>query len=217
MVNRQDLTSVGPKVDVINWKLLGTCNLKCKHCYGPPKEERPLEYETLQCLISKFSILRPNWIVLSGGEPLLVPRIEDLARRIKDEGISLSLSTNTTYFNQFRDLINSSVNSLNIPLDGSTPRIHALSRSNEQSFYTFFEVLEHYLANPKIKPKILKVGTVCSRVNRGDLEKISNKLERFFSIIDYWKLYEVSNYDTQQQLRAPLLYSHEDFINETLI
>ena len=33
-------------IKAIDWKLIGTCNLRCLHCYGPPKTERVLLVQT---------------------------------------------------------------------------------------------------------------------------------------------------------------------------
>ena len=71
------------KISIIDWKLLGTCNLRCLHCYGPPKSERELPFDDLIKIINKFPKLGVEWVVLTGGEPLLVKNIERVMEHIK--------------------------------------------------------------------------------------------------------------------------------------
>src|SRR6185369_5270996 len=58
-------------IDTVDWKLIGTCNLRCRHCYGPRKTHKSLPLRELFALINKFDELNVQWLVLTGGEPLL--------------------------------------------------------------------------------------------------------------------------------------------------
>lgn len=156
------------KIDIVDWKLIGTCNLRRLHCYGPLKKERALPLEKLLVLISKFRQLNLSWVVITGGEPLIVPNVDTVMRTLKASGIKIALSTNSSFFRRFERMIEECVSSLNIPLDGSTPQVHAASRMDEKSFHTFFDVLKHYQAHPERKPEILRIGTVYSKATHGD-------------------------------------------------
>lgn len=202
------------RIDVIDWKLIGTCNLRCLHCYGPLKSERALPLEQLFEVISKFEELGPLWVVLTGGEPLIVPHIDRVMRRLKAADIRIALSTNSSFFRRRQEVIEECVASLNIPLDGSTPQIHAASRVDETSFHTFFDVLRHYRNRPERKPEILRVGTVYSKATRGDFIAMARLLEPFAAIMDTWKIYEIIDYEFQPELRQPILHEHDTFGEE---
>lgn len=202
------------RIDVIDWKLIGTCNLRCLHCYGPPKSERALPLEQLLEVVSRFAEINPPWVVLTGGEPLIVPRIDSVMRRLKAAGIRIALSTNSSFFRRHQAVIEACVASLNIPLDGSTPRIHAASRADETSFHTFFDVLGYYRDYPERKPEILRVGTVYSKATRGDFVAMARLLEPFAAIMDTWKIYEIIDYEFQPELRRPILHEHGTFGEE---
>lgn len=199
------------RVSVIDWKLIGACNLRCLHCYGPPKNEFSLPLEKLLKIIEIFHKIQPEWVVMTGGEPLLVPNIGILFQKLNEAGIKIALSTNTHFFRKHQKNIEKYVSSLNIPLDGSTPGIHAKSRKDEKSFHTFFDVLNNYLQNPDEKPELLRVGTVYSAANRNDFCSIASRLEPYETVIDTWKIYEIIDYEFQPTERAPLLLESGSF------
>ncbi len=202
------------RIDVIDWKLIGACNLRCLHCYGPPKSERALPLEQLLDVILRFEEIDPLWVVLTGGEPLIVPHIDSVMRRLKAAGIHIALSTNSSFFRRHQEDIEACVVSLNIPLDGSTPQIHAASRADETSFHTFFDVLGHYQDHPARKPKVLRVGTVYSKATRGDFIAMARLLEPFAATMDTWKIYEIIDYEFQPKLRQSILHEHDTFSEE---
>lgn len=201
------------EIDVIDWKLIGSCNLRCLHCYGPDKVEKALPIDDLFQIAEKFRKLKAKWVVLTGGEPMLVPGIDLLIRELAHQGLKVALSTNSMFFRGHEKTIETYVSSLNIPLDGSTPERHARSRLDTRSFHTFFDVLEHYMENLREKPKLLRVGTVYSAANEGDFQDMAKLLEIYDSVIDTWKIYELMDYEFQPERREPLL-NHGSFVRE---
>ena len=199
------------KIDIVDWKLTGECPLRCLHCYGPPKTEKALDLHPLTQVVGKFKDLGIEWAVLTGGEPLVVPFIIDVMHELNNEGIKIALSTNTFFFRLFQESIEKYVSSLNIPLDGSTSEIHALSRRDELTYNTFFDILRYYKAYPKKKPELLRVSTVFSKVNKDDLINIAKKLEEFDEVIDTWKICELIDYEFQQKERKNILPRKGEF------
>ncbi len=203
-------------IDTVDWKLIGTCNLRCLHCYGPPKTERVLSLQKLGAIINKFEALSIRRAVLTGGEPLLVPNIGEVMRLLHEGGMSIALSTNTSLFTNFQDEIEKYVSSLNIPLDGSTSEIHERSRADRRTFFSCLEILRYYLNNPKRKPTMIRVGTVYSKATAGDFLAIAGLLEPFAEIITTWKIYELIDYEFQPDLRKPIVHDPADFEREML-
>lgn len=199
------------KIDIVDWKLIGACNLECRHCWGPPKTEKALPQESLFVLIERFVEIGVHWVVLTGGEPLVVPCIDAVLERLHRRGLSVSLSTNTSFFRRHQSAIEAFVSSLNIPLDGSTPAIHARSREDETSYHTCFDVLRHYQCHPSVKPEVLRVGSVYSKATQGDFLAMAECLEPFAEVIDTWKIYELIDYEFQRRLRHPILHEEGTF------
>lgn len=190
------------KIDTVDWKLLGSCNLKCLHCYGSPKHQKHLPLELLLKIIDRFAELKIRRVVLTGGEPLLVKGIDVVLSRLAGHNISIALSTNTSFFGKHQRAIEQHVYSLNVPLDGPTPEIHARSRMDTSSFYSCLEVLRYYRSNPARKPTLIRVGTVYSSTTAGTFLQMANLLEPFASTINTWKIYELMEYEFQPELRA---------------
>src|SRR5438093_3505017 len=76
---------------VVAWNLTKRCNLECAHCYisAGPHESAAAELETAECLRIVDEILATNHaplVILSGGEPLLRPDLETIARHASQGG-----------------------------------------------------------------------------------------------------------------------------------
>jgi heme d1 biosynthesis radical SAM protein NirJ len=90
---------VAPPGPVVIWNLVRRCNLTCKHCYSIstdvdfPGELSTAEVFTVMDDLKRFGV---PVLILSGGEPLLRPDLPDIARRAKQTGFYVGLSTNGT-------------------------------------------------------------------------------------------------------------------------
>lgn len=108
------------------------CNLKCAHCYldagtlcsGAPDELATEEVLTLLDGIASLS--GETMVVLTGGEPLLRPDIETIARRAADLGLMVVVGTNGTLLNARRvaALQAAGVRAVGISLDSLDPDHH---------------------------------------------------------------------------------------------
>lgn len=100
-------TPLGPKRNppgpVVIWNLVRRCNLTCKHCYSiSADKDFPGELGTDEVFSVMDDLQRFHVpvLILSGGEPLLRPDIHDIARRAKDMGFYVGLSSNGTLINE---------------------------------------------------------------------------------------------------------------------
>lgn len=202
-------------IDTVDWKLIGTCNLRCLHCYGPLKNVRALPLERLLEIVGKFKQLGVRTAVLTGCEPLLVRGISELLQALHEAGIGPAISTNGTLVKHYREEIRKYALSLNLALDGSTPELHARSRLDTKTYSDCLDALQYYLEHPEEKPRLIRVGTVYSLATRGDLLAIAEVLRPYMSIIDSWKIYELINHEVQPELREPIIHDHQDFLDET--
>jgi len=96
-------TAIRPKVNppapVVIWNLIRRCNLACRHCYSISADrDFPGELSTAEICAVMDDLKRFGVpvLILSGGEPLLRPDLFDIARRGKDMGFYVGLSSNGT-------------------------------------------------------------------------------------------------------------------------
>jgi len=87
----------------LQWHLLNGCNLRCRHCYDEKQGSSPLAFEQMLTVTDNFVVfLRKTEfngeLSLTGGEPLLFPRLVELIEYIKsrDVFIALFILTNGT-------------------------------------------------------------------------------------------------------------------------
>ena len=76
----------------IDWAITARCNLSCRHCRGFPKGE--VSTERAKKLIAEIAGLRPSWVIVEGGEPLLRPDLFELLGLMRQRGLEVHLITN---------------------------------------------------------------------------------------------------------------------------
>jgi 12,18-didecarboxysiroheme deacetylase len=87
------------KKPVVVWNVTRRCNLRCVHCYSSSKNiEYTGELDTKEgkALIADLAQFGSPVVLLSGGEPLIRPDLEELARFAVDKGMRVVISTNGT-------------------------------------------------------------------------------------------------------------------------
>lgn len=88
----------------------GGCNLRCPFCHNAllvnRLEENPETHpvpEILDFLRTRRGLL--DGVVISGGEPLLQPNVEEFARSVKELGFAVKLDTNGCFPKRLEDLL----------------------------------------------------------------------------------------------------------------
>jgi len=75
------------------------CNLRCWFCDTPYTSWQPEGTErSIESLIEEISEYRADHMVLTGGEPLLVPDLIPLSQALKDRGAVITVETAGTVF-----------------------------------------------------------------------------------------------------------------------
>ena len=91
----------------INLEMTEACNVKCRHCYNPWREEHAgkfnLDNKKIDYLIDEFVKNKVFHVILSGGEPLA--KFNELChalKRLVDNNISTSLNSNLMLATQIK-------------------------------------------------------------------------------------------------------------------
>lgn len=77
---------------MIDWAITNECNLNCLHCRGMDEEE--LNGETILRVAKEVSSLKPEWVIIEGGEPLLCGELLSVIDIIHKNGIKIYLISN---------------------------------------------------------------------------------------------------------------------------
>jgi len=85
------------------------CPLRCPFCYNPELQTNDGISEIGWEDIISFLMNRKgklDGVVLSGGEPLMQPDVEDLVHQVKDLGFKIGVHTSGVYFEKLKQLGN---------------------------------------------------------------------------------------------------------------
>lgn len=95
------------------------CNLRCTWCDTPYASWEP-EGESLEVdqILERIAKYPTTYLVLTGGEPMIAPGIEELCRRLKESGYHITIETAATVWKE----VVCDLASINPKLSSSTPR-----------------------------------------------------------------------------------------------
>ena len=129
---------------IIIWNFTNRCNLLCHHCYSKAdaNEKETLTFEQIQHTIPKLKKAGVNFIIFSGGEPLLRKDIFDIASCMKNNGIMTYLSTNGMYISpkNVQHIIDT-FNYIGISIDG-IEHIHDHFRGQKGAYEKSIEAIK---------------------------------------------------------------------------
>ncbi len=129
---------------IMIWNFTNRCNLLCHHCYSKAdaNEKDTLTLEEIQETIPKLKKAGVNFVIFSGGEPLIRKDIFDIAQCMKDNKIMTYLSTNGMYINEKNvDRIIETFNYIGISIDG-IEEVHDYFRGQEGSYQKSIDAIK---------------------------------------------------------------------------
>lgn len=185
---QRNATSLFPKSIDIN--PTAKCNLACEFCWGPNHNiSDGLSTNQWKDTIQLFAQNGTNSIVFTGGEPLIRSDIGELVRFAKDQGMRVTLSTNTLLLKRRASQVLPFIDEIGVPIDGSTKENNSIMRTgNSRAFQSSVEAMDLlFTEHSKIE---VTVRTVVSKVNKDDIENIGRLLENKEGKFDRWKLYQ---------------------------
>ncbi|MFI5497118.1 radical SAM protein [Actinoplanes sp. NPDC051859] len=127
VISSADIARVRPVS--LCWSPIVRCNLPCRHCLDDTTvtEARKQARVVIAGVLANAGILG---IDISGGEPLLLRDLPDLARRITAGGTTaVSVTTNGWHLKRRAGELAETVDAIRVSLDGPTPAIHDSHRA----------------------------------------------------------------------------------------
>ena len=113
-------------LELVHFQLTGSCNLRCWFCgqwgkKGFFKESNgtPMAYEDWLNLAEELTALpqKPD-LILWGGEPLMYPQFDELARHLYDMGFRLGMVTNGTLIHRHKETLRECFTRIYVSVDG---------------------------------------------------------------------------------------------------
>ncbi len=180
-----DHIQLRPKVCV--WELTARCNMRCLHCGSNQESSRKrgadLTREECLRLCDELRALGCEEVTLSGGEPLLSPHWEEVARALAGSGIGVALMSNGFLLdeNVAHRARQSGIRRVGLSLDGAE-RTHNHIRQNPQSFARLRDAI------PSCREAGLEVCLV-THLNRMNVAELP-EMEEFAASqrVDVWQL-----------------------------
>ncbi len=99
------------------------CNLACSYCNEYDKTSDPVPLEEMIRRLDKLADLGTSVITISGGEPLMHPRLDDIIRHIRRRGMIAGLISNGYYMTpqRIKRLNDAGLEYLQISIDNIEP------------------------------------------------------------------------------------------------
>ncbi len=204
--------------ETVDLNVLGRCNLDCKWCWGPEHDMKesvrlPQWQSALQFLVNNGT----KNLVISGGEPLLLSWIGNLARFAKENlGMHITLSTNGILLPKRGAGILPYLDEIGIPLDGHTHEYNKVMRVGK--YHHFNCALDAMKLVQRHYPKIeLTVRTVVASPNIFSVPMIGDTLIENGIYVDEirWKIYQVNPIGPRKEktIEEGWLVSDIDFLD----
>ncbi|MCQ2286615.1 MAG: viperin family antiviral radical SAM protein [Bacteroidales bacterium] len=177
----------------INYHLTKKCNYRCRYCFAKFNDISRCELsksEQIQIIHELAAIKEFNKINFVGGEPTLIPYIQELIREAKSLGFETSLVTNGSRINKtwiketapYLDILALSVDSIN---DATVRTIGSIDRTGATLSTEKIKEIAQACTDNKIH---LKINTVVSQYNKNEkLSDLINEIKPF-----RWKILQAT-------------------------
>ena len=207
------------ELNYLFWECTTRCNLHCRHCGSDCKlagshQDMPLE-DFLRALdtIPHKEVPREFTVVLTGGEPLLRPDIEEIGKAIRRRGMGWSMVSNGYFYDRpmHARLMGAGMGALTISLDGLEQE-HEWMRGMKGCYGRTLEAIAIAAAEPRIN---FDVVTCVNQRTIGQLEEIHSLLEGLG--VKQWRLFTIipigrAARDPQMQLTDEQFVALMEFI-----
>jgi len=103
------------------------CNFKCKMCFRGKSTAADLTCEDVEKVVGLLKRMGVKTIALTGGEPILSPRFEEVLKLTVKHGFGVGIVTNGWFYDDYVSLLEryrKDVHYIALSLDGHTAEVH---------------------------------------------------------------------------------------------
>jgi radical SAM protein len=167
---------------VVFYETTQACDLVCAHCRAcgqPRRHPGELSPAAAFALLDDFARFPdPPLVVLTGGDPMKRPDINEIVAHGVSRGLSMAMTPSATPLvtrDALVDLSDAGLSRLAVSIDGATAASHEALRGVAGSFQRSLEIL----SDARDAGLALQVNTTVHRGNAGDLRALADLLDRF--------------------------------------
>ncbi|MBP8695262.1 MAG: SynChlorMet cassette radical SAM/SPASM protein ScmF [Syntrophobacterales bacterium] len=151
-----------PPLNTLYFYLTGGCNLRCRHCWiEPPHQTAKRQYpavepELFRHILEQAKPLGLSSVKLTGGEPLMHPRIGEILEILREEKIRFNMETNGVLCTPelARELARSGLYHISVSLDGADAGTHEWVRGVKGCFDAAVAGIRNLVATG-IRPQLI--------------------------------------------------------------
>jgi radical SAM protein with 4Fe4S-binding SPASM domain len=158
-----------PSLRYLELQITDACNLACKHCYIGEGNHHELSLQNISGLLREFEEMQGLRVLITGGEPLLHSKFNEINELLPEFQLRKVLFTNGVLLDK-TNIKSLKVDEIQVSIDGLEPA-HDTLRGNG-TFKRALEAMEHALGSGFD----VSVSTMVHRENLADF----NSLERLF-------------------------------------
>ncbi|MFJ3220239.1 radical SAM protein [Kitasatospora sp. NPDC086801] len=204
------LPGIRPIAYRVNWSINNRCPMACRGCYNPFAADQ-ISAETAYEIIDRLVAHGTTDVVVSGGDPLLWPPVFDVVDRMRAAGLRVALDTTGYTLDTGKiDRLKNSLDSIRLPLDGSTPDIQrAFRRNNDPDLVSRLQGSLRLCDDAGFHA--VRVHTVVSKQNVDDLPAIAEKIFGHQSV-KQWVLFQWWGRRAARHLVKEMAVSREEVL-----
>jgi len=151
-----------PPLNALYFYLTEGCNLRCRHCWiEPPHQSEKRQYPALdpalfRHILKQAKPLGLKSVKLTGGEPLMHPRIGELLEILRNENLRFNVETNGVFCaaDLARDLVRSGMFHVSVSIDGADAETHEWVRGVKGCFDAALDGIRNLVA-AGIRPQVI--------------------------------------------------------------
>lgn len=186
------------------------CNLQCGFCFGPADDRntKDLPPEFWIEVIRQIASRGARGVVISGGEPTIYPHLIEMLAECRNCGLSVVISTHGRHRERVLQCA-TLVDWIALPVDAYTSSVLRNLRGDVWGIECAEELAAAILdRSPTTK---LKLGTVATKQNLPEIEKLGAHLVRHGTRFSTWKIYQYTPRRKFRNQRSEYEISTDDF------
>lgn len=159
---------------VVAWEITKMCNLRCQYCWV----EHEKSHGDIDRAMKKVIELGPHFLLISGGEPLMVPQLDKILEKVNSacNNPEITLTTNLTMNEKTIVSVLPFINTLHVSIDGvDGHNLRQRGVSAEKILKNIAAVTEYKKKRGLRYPQLL-TATVLTADNYRDFPKLVKRL-----------------------------------------